>query len=433
MEKQTFVVCSPMLHSYACVAVINQVLNYRKSNLIITNYNKPYDFLKNIEDNDDVYIVNFALPINVMKSLNRRCKVVWITHSESVINEAEEKNFKPLGIRDINQISLISTWKYFYNDKPLPYVLELISDYEQFNFHYDNTEAFNMGAYNMDLRPYFNKHSHWAELLSIDKINDKYKGDTLHATHMFESIIKRGEEYIGYRNLMNELCCEDLPFKTNLGGYKILAMNAKTGNSFIFNPVLTKDGNRDVQILITFDYIANVKKWRFSAYRANDIDDINVGDFCSKFGGGGRDVVGGFALTELPKEFILNYAKTPKYKNTFKKLYRYLETAPSARYVFLKNMTFSLKSKGFDEVIDGKLALCINTHHTTKEIMNTYDMTGYEILIQYVYMKTGIWQLHIHKVLGNVSLNTIKIKHDGFFNDDNALVLYLDELNFKDI
>ena len=434
MEKQIFIICSPMVHSYACVSVINEFLEYKKTNLIITNFNKEYTFLRNIEDNDDVYIVNFSLPLNVMRSLNRRCKVVWITHSESSILEAEEKNFKPLGIRDPKQISLLSTWKYFYNDTPLPYSLELIADYEKFEFNNEHSEAFNIGLFNMDSRPYFNKHTLWSELLSITKTDSAYKGKTLHAVSVFESIINRGTEYVDYRNMMNELCCVELPFGTMFGGRKVLAINAKTGNSFIFNPVLTKDENKDVEVLITFEYISNVKRWRFSVYRANDTINVNIGEYVKQFGGGGRDVVGGFVLNELPKEFLLNHADTPKkYNNVFKPLYKFLESAPSARYAFLNGMTFGLKSKAHDEVIDGKLCLCINTHHTCKEIINTFDMTGYELLIQYVYLNSGVWKLHIHKVLGNVSLNNIKIKHDGFFNDESALIIYLNVLNFKDI
>ena len=427
-NKKTFIICSPTISSYACVAIINKFLNYKFVKVIITNYNKDTKYLDDITNGDIVYMVNFSLSVGIMESLNNRCELHWIDCHEKAIDRIDDVGINPLGLRDASIVSPLLTWKYFYNDETVPVIVDLISDYESFEFKYEDTLRFHYGVVNVDTRPYYNKQELWKDLLSVTKCDDTYNGRTKNASIYVETLMKRGKEIEEYNNLLNTACSDDLAFVTTLNGYKVLAMNARTGSSFIFNDV-AEDIRKSVDAFVTFSWIENVKKWRLSVYTP-DTHKFNVIPIVDKLGGGGSPNVCGLALKELPEGFLNGNRPVPITTNHYKKLYEFVKTNPSAKYAMLKGMGLTIKTCGRQVVFGGFTALALNTFHATQDIIHQFDATGFQLFVLFTYTTTGHWRLTVFKVLSDLDLTELQLSLNGKYNEEGALVAYTKFLNF---
>ena len=428
-NKKTFIICSPTIGSYACVSIINKALDYKYVKLIITNYNKDMKYLDDICNGDIVYIVNFTLPIDIMQSLNNRCELYWIDCHEKAIDRASKATFNPKGLRCASTVSPLLTWKYFYNDDSVPTVIDLISDYEAFTFKYEDTLNFHHGIANIDTRPYHSKNELWKDLLSITNHNGVYSGRSKQASLYLETIMKRGKEISEYNNLLSSACAKDLAFVTTLNGHKVLAMNARTGSSFVFNEV-SEDIRKSVDAFVTFSWIENVKKWRFSVYTP-DTHKVNVIKIVESLGGGGSPNVCGVALRELPSEFLSADGPNMTTEPYYKELYDFVNVNPSAKYAMLKGMGLTIKTCGRQVVFGGFTALALNTFHTTKDIIHQFDATGFQLVVLFTYTKTGYWRLTIFNVLSDLDLSALQLSLNGKYNEEGALVVFTKTLNFE--
>ena len=92
--------------SYCSMAIIKRFHNFNNIKIIITNYGKQMDYLNDIENGDIVYVVDFTLPIDILKSLNNRCKLYVIDHHTTSIEDFKKYDFNPEGIRDVNYVFL---------------------------------------------------------------------------------------------------------------------------------------------------------------------------------------------------------------------------------------------------------------------------------------------------------------------------------------
>ena len=428
-NKRIFIICSPTIGSYACVSIVNKFLNYKYVKLVITNYNKDIKYLEDISNDDVVYIVNFTLPIDIMQSLNNRCELHWIDCHKRAIDRADATGFNPLGLRNADVVSPILTWQYFYKDEMMPIVIDLISDYEAFTFIHDDTLDFHNGIANVDTRPYHSKNELWKDLLSITKTNGIYNGRNKQASLYLETIMKRGKEISKYDKLLSSTCSEDLAFVTTLNGHKVLAMNARTGSSFVFNDVCEKI-KKSVDAFVTFSWIENIKKWRLSVYTP-DTHKVNVLKIVESIGGGGSPNVCGVALKELPDDFLSADGPKLQTKQYYKELYNFVNSNPSAKYAMLKGMGLTIKTCGRQIVFGGFTALALNTFHTTQDIIHQFDATGFQLFVLFAYTKTGYWRLTIFKVLSDLDLSELQLSLNGKYDDNGALIVFTKTLNFE--
>jgi len=421
-NKNIWIITYCDIHSHACAIILKKFLNYVPVNLVITNYHKSKDYLHNIENDDTVYILNFSLPINVMKSLDKRCDLFWIDHHLTPIEKSMSDDFNPKGWRSTERLSLELVWKFCFKTDPLPIVLELILDYERFEFRMEDTLAFRMAIQNIDVRPYDSKHKLWENLLEITKSDNEYESRTKTALDYFKSILGRGKEIKLFNSILNEYCSGAFPFKTKINGIDVIAMNAKTGNSFIFNNIPT-EVKQSIKALVTFAFVGNIKKWRFSIYESFR-GSCDVGKIASSLGGGGGKGVAGFALKNLPLGFIPIKADVSKIP-TMEKVYNFLKRSPSSNHAFIKSQNISIKTVATDAVIEDRVAILCNTLHTTTDMLLDYDVTGYQIFIQYALCKNLLWRVTIHKCVMDVNLDKIKDKYKTEYNEDGSLTFFI--------
>lgn len=115
-------------------------------NWIAVQYNQPFPLdIDQFTAEDDVYIVDFSYPRDVMEKLhNSPCKLTVIDHHKSAKDKLE-------GIRGVTFDESMSgcelTWKVLYPELEVPYFIRLIGDRDTWKFKYgDATRYFHAGV-----------------------------------------------------------------------------------------------------------------------------------------------------------------------------------------------------------------------------------------------------------------------------------------------
>lgn len=99
------------------------------------NYNQPVP--DGVED--EVYILDFSYPRDVLETLRSRCKTLVVLDHHHTAKEALE-GF-PGATFDMDQSGAVLAWKYFHPGTSVPRVLQLIQDGDLWKFELPGTKA----------------------------------------------------------------------------------------------------------------------------------------------------------------------------------------------------------------------------------------------------------------------------------------------------
>ena len=95
------------------------------------NHNDPVPCLEGL---DGVYVVDIALPVEVMREQAHR--FVWVDHHITSIRDSELNGYANLpGRRCVGKGACELSWEYFNPGKPMPEVVKLLSTYDVFDKH----------------------------------------------------------------------------------------------------------------------------------------------------------------------------------------------------------------------------------------------------------------------------------------------------------
>jgi len=243
---------------------------------IAINYNHQFPFGE-IKPNEEVVIVDFSLqkPGDFEKLLEITKRVIWIDHHKTAIEKWKHLDGNIEGIRRDGVAACELTWEYFYPDEPIPPVVELLGDYDIWAFkHGDATNYLQAGIKLNDTKP---ESGMWAEWLDPEYYPDRE--------------IKEGKVALQYRDNYYAELIKSWAFFTTFEGYKVIACNAGSVSSQLFDTV-----KEDYDIMMPF--VFDGKRWTVSVYTKKS--DIDCSELAKKYGGGGHRQAAGFQCDQLP-------------------------------------------------------------------------------------------------------------------------------------
>ena len=248
--------------------------------MIGINHGEPFPW-EILEENEQIFMVDFSLPIEDMKRLNNFCMLTWIDHHDTAIRAAHEAGFLTNAGMSLNNSKAACelTWEWFYPTEKMPLGVFLLGRWDVWDHAADpDTEKYQYG-----MRTYPDTHpdnqEFWKDIFSGIKDVD---------------IVIKGNLILIYENKQNAMFAESHYFLTDIDGYMAIALNKGMTNSKAFDSVYDEN---DHDLMLTFVRTPK-KQWRISMYTTNK--DVHVGNIAKKFGGGGHPGAAGFICETLP-------------------------------------------------------------------------------------------------------------------------------------
>lgn len=275
------------------------IVKYRhpECEMIGINYGEPFPFAL-IKPDEEVFIVDFCpSPFTVLESINAMCRLHWIDHHQTAIDESIKRGFMASagGFSKVGEGACELTWKYLFSlRKPMPLAVHLLGRYDVFDLADDKVLPFQYGMRFFDeTRP----EKEEAMVLWGRLFTDAVWGAA--------EIIGRGSMILKWEAVQAAKFCRAYAFDTTLEvwpnegnflSYSAIAVNQGFTNSRVFesayNPVKH-------DLMITFCRLPLPKKlWTVSLY--SDKRYIHCGEIAKHFGGGGHKGAAGFQCAVLP-------------------------------------------------------------------------------------------------------------------------------------
>lgn len=233
--------------------------------------NFPFDSIKS---NETVVIVDFSLQKDgeFQKLLEITDRIIWIDHHKTAIEKHGDLNIR--GIRRDGTSGCELTWEFFYPNQEIPPVVKLLGDYDVWTFKYgEDTNKLQTGIRLYDTKPISKEWLRW-----------------LDSSYYPTAELEKGSISLLYRNNYYAGLVKSHSFLTELEGYKVIACNAGSVSSQLFDTI-----TEDYDIMMSF--VFDGKQWTVSLYTKKDID---VSEIAKKYGGGGHKQAAGFQCRELP-------------------------------------------------------------------------------------------------------------------------------------
>jgi len=261
------------------------IVKYRCPECEMIGINYGQDFPWDIIGQDEVvYMVDFTLqPFEDMELLSNSCKLVWIDHHKTEVEEARKRNFRADGARHIGIGACQIVWKHLFPLAQIPKAISLLAEYDVWNHAAPNTLPFQYG-FRMFRNTWPDNQALWRGFFDSDD--------------GVEPVVKVGNTIIAYEKNQNEKFCNAYVFETVLGEHRAVCCNRGFANSQIFDSVWDP---AKYDLMITFIRMKlPARKWTVSLYSTKP--DIDCGKIARVFGGGGHVGAAGFSCEQLPFE-----------------------------------------------------------------------------------------------------------------------------------
>ena len=257
---------------------------YPNCELIGINYGQPFPW-DDIGEGETVFMVDFSLqPFEDMIQLESMCKLLWIDHHKSAINEAHAAGFLAYEqTLEDGTGACILTWLHLFPDDAVPYAVQLLGEYDVWDHHDPDCLPFQYGMGAEDGSP---DSGIWSALLSTDHKTSECA---------VEEVASTGRIILDYQAKQNAGHAKTLCFDSELDGLKLLAANAGPINSKFFDSRWDAD---KYDAMCLFQWRPKGNSWTVSLY--SDRDDVDVSEVCKARGGGGHKGAAGFQCAELP-------------------------------------------------------------------------------------------------------------------------------------
>ena len=238
-----------------------------------------------LEPDTALFIVDFTPETEAdwQRIMGKTNNVTWIDHHQKNIEKYNFYNMALKGLRvDTKPSGALATWQFLFPDKPVHDAVTYTSDYDTWTYDFgEHTKRFEAGMSALNSSP---DSKLWIDLLSDDVIT---------RTTTMNLVLDTGNIIVEHRKITNKKIVEKYGFSCEFEGYKVLACNAPTANSILFDSVFDK---AEYDILSVF--ASNGKKVMISLY--SEKSNINCADIASKYGGGGHPGAAGFQIESIP-------------------------------------------------------------------------------------------------------------------------------------
>jgi len=256
-----------------------------------------------------IYMVDFSLPYEQMKTLSLSSNLTWIDHHKSAISEMEGIEIN--GLRDSRFAGCELTWAWFNALHPsseeemdcIPIAVSLLGRWDVFAMQDPNwpeIEQFQLGM-RSHKGSYDPLNPLWEKLFAVDDNDNKWDN--------VDELRKVGEGIVSYRDQENAQLCKDgahkeiiyiqdcVPVRADGGAIHpihLICLNTLQRGSQIFNSVWNPEKH---DAMCVYGKLRG-GKWRVSLYSTRE--NIDCGYICKMFGGGGHKGAAGFICDRLP-------------------------------------------------------------------------------------------------------------------------------------
>jgi len=276
---------------------------YENCQMTGINYGQAFPFeAVEKEPGQEIYMVDFTLqPFEDMERLDKLCKLIWIDHHKTAIDEAHKRRFLANGgqLLEVGEAACELTWKWFHPNEIMPVAVHLLGRYDVWDHSDPNTLAFQWG-----MRQFENtlpdNQDFWRDFISPD-----------YDTSFVSKMTEMGRLILKYQQSENAKRCKAYAFETVLYlGHKedaswpthqfnAICINLGMTNSQIFDSVWD---SAKYDLMITFCRLKPpAHKWTVSLYSTKP--EIDCGTIAKSFGGGGHNGAAGFQCEHLPFEY----------------------------------------------------------------------------------------------------------------------------------
>ena len=194
------------------------------------NYGQDFPW-EDITPGEKVYMVDFCLqPFSDMDRLNKICRLHWIDHHKTAIEEARRNGFLAIGgqLLQEGKAGCELTFEYFNKKtKRVPLVITLLGRYDVWDHEYhEYVLPFQYGMRQLkDTRP--DNTEMWKKLFDNE-------------AHILP-LVEDGRLILDYEASQNEKFCRAYSFETELNGMKAICANRGFCNSKLFDSVYNPD------------------------------------------------------------------------------------------------------------------------------------------------------------------------------------------------
>jgi len=225
------------------------------------------DCYENSNINDDLYIVDFSFPLQVLEALHNKVKkLVVLDHHKTA--EADLKGLDYCQF-DMDKSGARLSWEYFHGPNNIPKLIEYIEDRDLWRFQLEHSHEINafIQSYPMTITDYALLHQY--------------------LTDQFNTCLQQGFGIARYKNTMVETMCKSYSIQ-NVGGYDVPVVNA----TILFSEV----GNMLCQLYPQYKFAAyfTVKSDGNKQWGLRSIGDFDVSKVAKELGGGGHKNASGF-------------------------------------------------------------------------------------------------------------------------------------------
>lgn len=263
--------------------------------LIPHNYGNDLTPINDIEDGSVVFIVDYSLPVDVMKDLNGRTELVWLDHHASSLKDAERAEFDPPGIRRIGSSGCELAWEYFNPNGELPYIVKMLGRYDVWDLSYEPTTFWiNTYLYGRDLAPGPDNAARWSQIFSAGYSGGENVVDETLTTEKIHEYGKLLYEFqLEQWKIESKSKCFEMIFKSK-NEHSVLVCNGGKGSTFFHAMEPEK-----YDILMVFN-VSKDLSINYSVYSLHDHIDVSL--LAKLHGGGGHKGASGFKSDKFPWE-----------------------------------------------------------------------------------------------------------------------------------
>jgi len=247
-----------------------------------------YNHLKNNNINLDNYnqiaLLDFNLPIEIMKDLFNKFKdnFIWIDHHKRPDEDIEKEVKGIKGIRDSNHAACVLVWKYF--NKGAPEFASYVEDMDIWKWELPNSEELISGLINL-------KSKYTTETLKyifnyIDFKNFEEKK---------QKLIERGKIIIEHERNYVQSMTEQAQI-VNFHGFKTCMINTPFQPSLIEKYFSELNEFKDISIFMVWYRLPN-NKYKFSLRSNKSNADVSL--IAKEYGGGGHKAAAGFIIDDI--------------------------------------------------------------------------------------------------------------------------------------
>lgn len=257
------------------------------------DYGQPFPW-DTIVSGETVFMVDFSLqPFEDMERLAGMCKLIWIDHHQTAIDEAHGRGF--LAHEQFLEVGRAAC--------------ELTSCYINVRSSNPSLKPMNRAVYLLG------RYDVWDLNADPDVMDFQYgmrmEKDTLPGAPIWNAVLgdspmgvirdicKTGKTVSKYQTAQSTKYAKACAFKSEINGLPAIAMNVGMANSQMFESVWDSEKYK-----VMMPFVWKDGKWTVSLYTTPETG-IDVGLIAKAYGGGGHKQAAGFQCAELP--FQMSY------------------------------------------------------------------------------------------------------------------------------